>query len=365
MMKLIYKDEYETVDESMSDSNIGARKFKNIRNHIFIIDADINEVLVTKTDPIDIEILDYRQCFDGMWLEEVTNDLYEAGIKNRNLALIYEANKTNQVAVQTPHGLTEKIQIGRIVMHGETLAPLECSVQVDTFGKECLEENKLLYSYRGKVGIPPLALIDDVASITTSGVESLKMNSFLNAKTNLKRLQYGEDKCHKLHVGRKNETCPELFIDTWKVKAVSHVNTKFDLKDEEGESTLVEISESEKYLGDILTADGKNRKNILPRAGKGVGIRKQIMSMLEDVCFGPFFFEVALMYRTSLFLNSILLNSEAWYSPPIKDIEELEKVDSSILRGILEAPRGTPNCMLFLELGCIPIRFLIMQRVFF
>lgn len=211
-MKLIYKDEYETVDESMSDSNIGARKFKNIRNHIFIIDAVINEVLVTKTDPIDIEILDYRQCFDGMWLEEVTNDLYEAGIKNRNLALIYEANKTNQVAVQTPHGLTEKIQIGRIVMHGETLAPLECSVQVDTFGKECLEENKLLYSYRGKVGIPPLALIDDVASITTCGVESLKMNSFLNAKTNLKRLQYGEDKCHKLHVGRKNETCPELSL---------------------------------------------------------------------------------------------------------------------------------------------------------
>ena len=152
------------------------------------------------------------------------------------------------------------------------------------------------------------------------------------------------------------------FIDTWKVKAVSHLNTKFDLEDEEGESTLVEISESEKYLGDILTADGKNRKNILPRAGKGVGIRKQIMSMLEDVCFGPFFFEVTLMYRTSLFLNNILLNSEAWYSPPIKDIEELEKVDSSILRGILEAPRGTPNCTLYLELGCIPIRFLIMQR---
>ena len=65
MMKLIYKDEYETVDESMSDSNIGARKFKNIRNHIFIINAVINEVLVAKTDPIDIEILDYRQCFDG------------------------------------------------------------------------------------------------------------------------------------------------------------------------------------------------------------------------------------------------------------------------------------------------------------
>ena len=298
-----------------------------------------------------------------MWLEEVTNDLYEAGIKNRNLALIYEANKTNQVAVQTPHGLTDRIQLDRIVMQGETLAPLECSVQVDTFGKECLQQNKLLYFYRGKVGIPPLALMDDVASISRCGIESVKMNSYLNAKTNLKRLQYGEDKCHKLHVGRKNETCPELYIDTWKVKTVSQVNTnKFDLEDEESSGTIVENSEEEKYLGDILTTDGKNRKNILARAGKGHGIVKQILSMLQDICFGPFYFEVAIMFRTSLLLSSILLNSEAWYSPPMKDIEELEKVDCSLLRKILEAPSGTPNCMLYLELGCIPIRFLVKQR---
>ena len=174
-------------------------------------------------------------------------------------------------------------------MQGETLAPLECSVKVDTFGKECLEQNKLLYSYKGKVGIPPLALIDDVASISRCGIESLKMNSFLNARTNLKRLQYGEDKCHKLHVGRKNQTCPELFIDTWKVKNVSHVNTnKFDIEDEEGGGAKVEISDAEKYLGDIITSDGKNRKNIVARAGKGEGIRKQIMSMLNDICWGPF-----------------------------------------------------------------------------
>ena len=95
----------------MSDSNIGARKFKNFINFI-------NEVLVTKTDPIDIEILDNRQCFDGMWLEEVTNDLYEAGVKNRNLALIYEANKTNQVAVKTPLVLTDRIEVNNIVMQG-------------------------------------------------------------------------------------------------------------------------------------------------------------------------------------------------------------------------------------------------------
>ena len=88
LMKLNYKDEYETVDESMSDSNIGASKFKKNQNHICILSGALNLVLVKKTNPVDIEIIEYRQCFDGMWLEEVTNDLYEGGIKNRNLALI-------------------------------------------------------------------------------------------------------------------------------------------------------------------------------------------------------------------------------------------------------------------------------------
>ena len=31
MMKMIYKEKYNIIDESMSDSNIGARKHKNIR----------------------------------------------------------------------------------------------------------------------------------------------------------------------------------------------------------------------------------------------------------------------------------------------------------------------------------------------
>ena len=133
-------------------------------------------------------------------------------------------------------------------MQGETLAQLECSVCVDIFGKECLHQKKLLYFYSGKVRITQLALIDDVASISRCGIESLKMNPYLNPKTNLKRVQYGEDKCHKLHVGRNNQTYSELFIDTCKVKAVSQVNTnKFHLEDEEITGTLVDISEEEKY----------------------------------------------------------------------------------------------------------------------
>ena len=35
--KLIYNDEYYTIDDSLTDSNVGARKGRNIRNNIFVI----------------------------------------------------------------------------------------------------------------------------------------------------------------------------------------------------------------------------------------------------------------------------------------------------------------------------------------
>ena len=92
-----------------------------------------------------------------LWLEECINDLYDAGIQDAKLGLIYEANKKNQVAIKTPFGITPRVDINQIVLQGEVLGPLQCSVQVETISKECIEEEKFLYSYK-QVNIPPYKL---------------------------------------------------------------------------------------------------------------------------------------------------------------------------------------------------------------
>ena len=65
LMKLVYQDKYAIVDKQMTDSQIGARKNKNIRNHIFVLNAIINDAVHTKKN-VDILIYDYRQCFDTL-----------------------------------------------------------------------------------------------------------------------------------------------------------------------------------------------------------------------------------------------------------------------------------------------------------
>ena len=126
-----------------------AGKKKNIRNHVLFINCNgiINDVINGKAEPIDIQIIDYRQCFDSMWLSESINDLFESGIQNKNLALMHAGNAENHVVVKTPAGITERKVIKKIVMQGEVTGPGQCSNQIDTVGKECLEETKLLYKY--------------------------------------------------------------------------------------------------------------------------------------------------------------------------------------------------------------------------
>ena len=216
-MKMLWNDVYPTLDRNMSDSNVGGRRGKNIRNYLFIVNGIINDVINGKAEPIDIGIGDYRQCFDSMWLSESVNDLYESGIQDDNLAIIHAANKHNLVAINTPVGLTKRVPVEEIVMQGEVTGPGQCSNQIDTIGKECIKENKLLYIYKDQVGVPPLGMVDDVLAISKCGSDSVEMNAFLNQKTNIKRLQYGPEKCHQLHVGKQKGICPELYIDEWKL----------------------------------------------------------------------------------------------------------------------------------------------------
>ena len=120
--------------------------------------------------------------------------------------------------------------------------------------------------------------------------------------------------------------------------------------------------EEEKYLGDIISCDGKNKKNITARKNRRIGVVNQIMSILEEICFGKFYFKVAMILRNSLLISSLLTNAEAWYNLSTSEVTELEKVDEDLLRKVLECPISTPKEMLYLELGVSPIRNIIRSR---
>ena len=365
-MKMMYQDKYEIIDKSMSDSNIGARKRKNIRHHIFVVNSIIHDVLSKKSnEPIDIMVLDYKQMFDSECLFECMNDVFEAGVDDDYFCLMYEANKENFVAVQTPNGLSRREPFNEIVMQGDVLAPLISSLQVDTMGKECLVEEKHLFYYKDKVPVPPLGLVDDLFTISYCGYKTKLMHNYINTKTAMKKLQFGTSKCMKLHVGKtcNKNLCEDLYVGGWKLDTVKDMSTGGCTQLEYfGGMEKMGVTDEQMYLGDIISSDGKPSKNVQARKNKSLGIINQIMDIMKSVFFGKYYFEVALVLRSSLLLSSILLNSEAWINLSDKDIRVLEKADEMLLSRILESDSNTSNTFKYLELGIYPLRFELMKR---
>ena len=91
--RLIFNDEYETIDNNLTDSNVGGRRGRNIQDNIFVVNAIINAVKKGDDEACDIIVTDVEKCFDALWAQECINTLYEYGLKNDKLVLLYEETK--------------------------------------------------------------------------------------------------------------------------------------------------------------------------------------------------------------------------------------------------------------------------------
>ena len=346
---LIYRDLFPLIESKMSDSNIGARKERNIRDHLFILYGIMNSVVHGGEESVDIQIYDVEKCFDKLWLEDCLLDLHDTlPLEGRNdkFSLIYKMNEDNFVAIKTTAGLTDRINLKQIVMQGGKWGPIKCSNTIDHIGKRFLKEDKHLYLYKGCVKILPLAMIDDLLVIAPCGVKSEDVNIELNAEIDMKKLHFhapknGEkSKCHFLHIGKS---------------ATHQHNLKVH-------GTSMEQVNCDTYLGDLISEDFKNTKNIDERVSKGVGIVGVISDLVKTVSFGTHFFEIAVTLRNAFLINGILTNSEVWYGLSKSDINKLENVDKLFLRKLFEVPTSCPTEAMYLELGCIPLGIIIQAR---
>ena len=87
-----------------------------------------------------------------------------------------------------------------------------------------------------------------------------------------------------------------------------------------------------------------------------------IMSMIGKISLGKHFFKIAFLMRESIFLSSILTNSEVWYRLTKTETEELEVLDRTLLKRIFSVPNSTPTAALYLETGCLSIGTIIKAR---
>ena len=86
IFRLIHEDKVKTIDSHMTHFLIGVRKGRTARDLFFVFIGIIQEALSSvKSKPVNIIIVDFRLCFDGLNLPLACKDLYMSGCKDNKV----------------------------------------------------------------------------------------------------------------------------------------------------------------------------------------------------------------------------------------------------------------------------------------
>ena len=147
-----------------------------------------------KMKSLVFQYFDYSQMFDSISLKEAISDIYDTGVDDDNLHLLYYSNQEINMAVKTAHGLTYRQTVTDIVLQGDKFGSLLASVQVDKIGQDCMEAG-YHYLYKNILPVGFLGMVDDIVGITEAGYQASQLNAFINVNTAEKTLQFGPAKC--------------------------------------------------------------------------------------------------------------------------------------------------------------------------
>ena len=283
--------------------------------------------------------MDATKCFDKLWLQACINSLYEAGIDNDQLNLLYIENKNANIAVKINNKLSTRVSVKDVVMQGSVWGSIKCTSTMDTMNKTAMSDDTLQYFYRNDPNIPigVLGMIDDTLAVSKCGKEAIRKNAFINSFMETHRVILSQDKSVLLHFGNDNKCvlpCPDLKVHNDPMKK----------------------TDSTKYLGNVLSTEGGQGDNIEDRRNRGWGKVSTIMGILSEVDMGMHKIEVGLMLRQAILISSMLYSAEAWSGITEKQLARMEVVDSALLRRLTGGHVKCATEFLHLETGTWKLR---------
>ena len=123
----------------------------------------------------------------------------------------------------------------------------------------------------------------------------------------------------------------------------------------------IEEVKEQKYLGFILSSSGNNMANIKAMEKKSIGIIRTILSKLENLKLGKYYFECSKILMNVILRGSILYAGECYYDLKENNLRRIEKIEESYMRKIFKTSKSCPIAQMYLEFGQWPARFELMK----
>ena len=335
IFEYLVKARIEAKLENVNLLQAGSRKNRAGPDNVFLLRACFDHFKYTK-QPLFITAYDFEQAFDSLWLEDCIISMKNLGIEKEYLQLIYNMNKSAKVTVQTPFGETSMFTTNPIVKQGTVLGPTLCSAST---GEYC---GTNLGVSVGDLVLATLLYVDDIIDLSSSTNNCMESHGKAVHFANKKKIRYSGTKCFVMVMDvKENAEIPTLVID---------------------EKNNVLVVTELTYLGDVFNSKGNNDGLIADRMKRGIKAMVTIAALMAEVNVGVHRISTNLLLYRSLFLSTILFNSQTWSNLRAKDIKMLQTLQLKFLKRIVGVSSSTANAFIFLELGVLPIEHEIAKR---
>ena len=121
----------------------------------------------------------------------------------------------------------------------------------------------------------------------------------------------------------------------------------------------MEVVDSAKYLGDFFNLKGDNSDLIDDRVAKGLKSMICSMALASEITLGAFLIKTLISLHKIMFIPVVTFNSGAWNNVTAAQMSKLRTIQLKYLKRIVRTPISTANCFTFLEMGILPIEFII------
>ena len=257
---------------------------------------------------------DVSKAYDHADTTDMLSIMWDSGLKGKTWRLLKNLTTNLKAKVKTRYGLTRLFEMAIGGKQGSRLTGRKFAKTMDTLAEKMINDEKG-FQVSSTFKIPMLLWVDDVVSCADGNINQSETIEDIDEFAVRHKLEWGAAKCKVMKIGKHGNSSTE-----WKL----------------GQMTLHEATQY-KYLGDIITSNGKNMDNLKARRQKLQATTATINTIASNEVFNRVEALVLLELHERISIPCLLNNAETWILNKT-ETAELEKIEIQALKNIYQLP---------------------------
>ena len=309
-------------------------------DHLFLLRA-LMTIAIKNKQNLFVTFFDVQKAYDNADVSNTLHIMWNSGVKGKMWRILRELSTNLTAIVKSRFGASREITRRNGGKQGSRLMGRQFSKQMDTLSEEFIGKNSESVKVSDNLSIGCLAWVDDIIS-STVGIQNQKaVLQMVDEFAQRSKLEWSAEKCQVMQIGKKVSV-----PNHWKL-GEKHISNTANYK----------------YLGDTVTNDNKNKRNLELRENRVQGTIRQINTTASsDVMRGVETTVLITLYEKSV-VAGVLHNSESWNLNKTEE-QQLDKIGLRALKRLFSLPTTTPTAAVLHNLGQLYMTQSVDQRRF-